>query len=175
MKRFLVSLFLLLPCVLIPASADERTDVYKELNELKKDYRKRISEIRKLGNDELKAEQKKSYQAIAAVGARIENHPELAAQRKARDEAKAAYEAARKIKEADAMKLAQRAYRDAEGTLSRDGFQLKEIQDLQAASVAQRKKVEALQYRLVAESSDEGKALIEKLKKLEARYAELRK
>jgi len=41
--------------------------------------------------------------------------------------------------------------------------------------VAQRKKVEALQYRLVAASGDEGKALIEKIKSLEARYEELRK
>lgn len=105
--------FLLVSCAVVPLSlfADERADVFKELGVLKKDYRKRISEIRKAGNDELKT----------------------------------------------------------------DGFKLKEIQDLQAASVAQRKKVEALQYRLVADSGDEGKVLIEKIKSLEARYEELRK
>jgi hypothetical protein len=169
--------FLLVSCAVVPLSlfADERADVFKELGVLKKDYRKRISEIRKAGNDELKTEQKKSYQAISAVGKGIEEHPGLAAQRKARDEAKAAYQAALKAKDAEAIKAARRAKRDADGALTRDGFKLKEIQDLQAASVAQRKKVEALQYRLVAASGDEGKALIEKIKSLEARYEELRK
>jgi thiamine monophosphate synthase len=79
-----------------------------------------------------------------------------------------------KAKDAEAIKAA-RPKRDADGALTRDGFKSKEIQDLQAASVAQRKKVEALQYRLVADSGDEGKALIEKIKSLEARYEELRK
>ena len=161
--------------MILPLSADERADVYKELSVLKKDYRKRISEIRKAGNDKLKAEQKKSYQAISAVGKGIEEHPELAEQRKARDEAKVAYEAARKAKDAEKIKVTQRAMRDADGVLSRDGFKLKEIQDLQAASVAQRKKVVALQYRLVAESGEEGEALIMKMKALEARYEELKK
>ena len=73
------------------------------------------------------------------------------------------------------MKTTQRTLRDAEGALSRDGFKLREIQDLQAASIAQRNKVEALQYRLVAESNAEGKALIEKMQALEARYDELKK
>ncbi len=169
--------FLLVSCALVPQSlfADERADVYKELSVLKKDYRKRVSEIRKAGNEELKAEQKKSFQAISAVGKGIEEHPELAAQRKARNEAKAAWVAALQAKDAEKIKATQRAKRDAEGALSRDGFKLKEIQDLQAASVAQRKKVEALQYRLVADSGYEGKALIEKIKSLEARYQELRK
>jgi hypothetical protein len=71
--------FLLVSCAEVPLSlfADERADVFKELGVLKKDYRKRISEIRKAGNDELKTEQKKSYQAISAVGKGIEEHPGL--------------------------------------------------------------------------------------------------
>lgn len=167
--------FALVSIMIVPVSADERADVYKELSGLKKDYRKRISEIRRAGNEELKAEQKKSYQAISAVGKGIEEHPELASQRKARDEAKAAYEAARKAKDAEKIKATQRAKRDADGALTRYGFKLKEIQDLQAASVAQRKKVEALQYKLVAESGEEGKALMEKIVALEARYETLKK
>ena len=175
MKRILLSIISITSIFTASLSADERSDVYKELSTLKKDYRARISAIRKAGNDELKAEQKKSFQALAAVGKGIDTHPDLAAQRKARDEAKAAFLAARNAKDADAIKTTQRTLRDAEGALSRDGFKLKEIQDLQAASVAQRKKIEALQYRLVAESNAEGKALIEKMKALEARYQELKK
>jgi hypothetical protein len=109
------------------------------------------------------------------VGKGIEAHPDLADQRKARDEAKVVYEEARKGNDAELIKATQRTSRDAAGTFSRDGFKLKEIQDLQAASVLQRKKLEALQYRLVAESGEEGKALIETMKVLEARYAELKK
>lgn len=168
----LLTLFFL---ALQPLPADERSDVYRELSALKKDYRARISTIRKAGNEELKAEHMNSIKAIGAVGKAIEEHPELAGQRKARDEAKAAFLEARAAKDAEKIKTTQRTLRDAEGALSRDGFKLKEIQDLQAASVAQRKKVEALQYRLVAESGDEGKALIGKMKALEARYEELKK
>jgi len=175
MKNIFLCIILFVIILPVPLSADERSDIYKELSALKKDYRARISAIRKTGNDELKAEQKKSFQAIAAVGKGIDNHPDLAARREARDTAKAAFLAARKTKDADAIKTAQRTLRDAEGALSRDGFKLKEIQDLQAASVAQRKKIEALQYRLVAESNAEGKALIEKIKALEKRYQELKK
>ena len=175
MKRILLSIISITTIFATSLSADERSDVYKELSTLKKDYRARISAIRKAGNDELKAEQKKSFQALAAVGKGMDSHPNLAAQRKARDEAKAAFLAARNAKDADAIKTTQRTLRDAEGALSRDGFKLKEIQDLQAASIAQRKKIEALQYRLVAESNAEGKALIEKMKALEARYQELKK
>ena len=65
--------------------------------------------------------------------------------------------------------------RDAGGALTRDDFKLKAIQDLQAASVAQRNKVVALQSQLVAESRAEGKAFIGKMKALEARYKELKK
>lgn len=175
MKRFLFLLTIISSTFTAPLAADERSDVYKELSPLKNDYRTRIAAIRSAGNEELKAEHLKSIQAISAVGKGIESHPDLAAQRKARDEAKVAFLAAREAKDAEAIKTTQRTLRDAEGALSRDGFQLKEIQDLQAASVAQRNKVEALQYRLVAESNAEGKALIEKMKALEARYDELKK
>lgn len=175
MKNLLFALISLGSVMALPVSASEKTEVYKELSELKKDYRSRISEIRKAGNEELKEESKKSFKAIAAVNKGIEEHPELADQRKARDEAKAAYEEARKGDDKDAEKAAARVYRDAEGALSRDGFKLKEIQDLQAASVAQRKKVEALQYKLVADSGPEGKALMDKIAELEARYEELKK
>ena len=173
MKTLLISLLALISTALAPLSADERSDVYRELSTLKKDYRIRISKIRVSGNEELKAEQLKSIKAIAAVGKGIKIHPELARQREARNEAKLAYEKARKEGDAGLIKTTQRALRDAEGALSRDGFKLKRIQDLQAASVAQRKKVEILQYRLVAESGEEGKALITKMEALEARYAEL--
>lgn len=175
MKTLLISFLAIASVAFAPLCADERSDVYRELSTLKKDFRKRISKIRTAGNDELKAEQMKSFKAIAAVGKGIEAHPDLADQRKARDEAKAVYAEARKAKNPELIKTTQRASRDAAGALSRDGFKLKEIQDLQAASVAQRKKLEAFQYRLVAESGEEGKALIEKMKALEARYKELKK
>ena len=175
MTNKLVLFFSMIATALVPLHADEKSDVYRELSGLKKDYRKRISEIRKAGNDELKAENLKSMKAIGAVGKGIEAHPDLADQRKARDEAKAAFLKARSDKDAEAIKATQKTLRSAEGALSRDGFKLKEIQDLQAASVAQRKKVEELQYRLVAESGGEGKALVDKIKALEKRYEELKK
>lgn len=154
--------------------ADEQLEVYREMQPLKKEYREMISKIRRAGNDELKAESMKSMKAIGAVGKAIENHPDLAEQRKARDEAKAAYLAARKSGDEELIKKTRRVSQDASGALTRDGFKLKEVQDLQAASVAQRKKVEALNDRLVAESGEEGKTLIEKLRALEARYDALR-
>jgi len=156
-------------------SADEKIDMYRELSKLKEEYRERIAEIRKAGNEELKNEGMAFLKASAAVMKATEEHPELAEQRKARDEAKAALEEVRKTGDKKAEMAASNAYRDASGSLARAAFKLKEIQDLQAASVAQRKKVEALQYRLVAESGEEGKALMEKIIKLEARSAELDK
>ena len=68
MKILIIPVLAFFSVMMMPLSADERADIYKELSVLKKDYRQRISEIRKADNDELKAEQKKSYQAISAVG-----------------------------------------------------------------------------------------------------------
>lgn len=175
MKILIFSFALIFCGALTPVVADERAEVYRELSLLKKDYRKRISKIRTAGHDELKAEQTKSYQAIAAVGKAMEELPALEAQRKARDEAKTVFLEARKAGDTDRIKKTQRVLRDAEGTLARDAFKLKEVQDLQAASVAQRKKIDALQYQLVAASGEEGKKLIEKIKVLEARYLELKR
>lgn len=63
----------------------------------------------------------------------------------------------------------------AQRTLERDAMKLDEVRELKTASTAQHKKVESLVYKLVAESDDEGKILIEKMKVLEARLAELKK
>ena len=149
---------------------------------MKQEFAARLSKIESV---EFGAENRKAGEAEAAVKKAIEELPALAPQRKARDEAQAALMKALKAKAAGQktptpkdmakIKTAGQILRNAQRTLERDALKLDEVKKLKAASTAQHKKVDALVHRLVAESGAEGKELVEKIKRLEARRQELEK
>ena len=155
------------------SQADELVDVSGELYPLKREYRKFLPKIDRFKNPEWKAAYTASNKAIAAVGKMIDTHPSLEDLRQKKVKTKAAYLAARQGDDKELTTKLQRESRDADGALRREGFKLQEVKDLQAASIAARRKVEAIQYDLVAALGGEAKVTADKLRALEIRHREL--
>ncbi|BDS07988.1 hypothetical protein NT6N_30280 [Oceaniferula spumae] len=155
------------------SQADELSDVQGKLFPLKKEYRKFLPKIDRFNNPKWKEANMASIKASAAVGKMIDTHPDLEELRQKKAKASAAYQEARKGDNKELTAKLQREAQDASGALHREGFKLQEVKDLQAASIEARRKVEAIQYDMVAALGGEAKEVAEKLRALEIRYREL--
>ncbi len=173
--RRLICLFACAAFGLGNVSADELADVSKELYPLKREFRKYLPKVDRFKNADWKQANMASIKAKAAVGKMIDTHPSLEALRQKKAAAKEAYDAARKADDDELTKKLMQEMRDADGELHREAFKLQEVKDLQAASVAARRKVESIQYDLVEALGGEAKELTSKLRALEARHRELLK
>jgi hypothetical protein len=182
MKNLMMFLFAFACVSVSPLTADERSDVYSKLITLKQEFADRLSENE---SEEFGVENRKVVEVQVAVKRAIDELPALAPQRKARDEAQAALakllearpatQKTMTLEDMVKIKAAGQVLRNAQRTLERDAMKLDEVKKLKATSSAQHKKVVALAHRLVAESGDEGRVLVEKIKRLEARLQELEK